>query len=423
MARLLLLALSLSWALPAAAADPVRYTLRFPAPHTHYLEVEARFPSRGRAQELWMPVWTPGSYLIREYSRHLEDLRVTDAAGEALEVQQVAKNRWSVRTLGARGVVARYRLYAHELSVRTNWVEADFAFVVGAATFLAGRGLEDRAHEVRVERPAAWPGAWMALPPAPDDPEAFRAADYDALIDAPLVVGAAHVQTLEISGVPHQVVTLGDASTWDHARTARDLTALVQAHQAFWGGPLPYPRYQFQNLLVGNKGGLEHRDSAAIMSSGRAQRPRSEYLRWLSVFSHELFHAWNVKRLRPAELGPFDLEAEVPTRALWVAEGITSYYDDLILARAGLITHAEYLDRLSGALESVLTRAGRSTDPTRTSRTWPPATTRGARSWRGCSTPRSAGRAAGRGDSTTSCARPSSASPQTRATPSPRSTG
>jgi predicted metalloprotease with PDZ domain len=359
MARSLLLAFGLLWAQPASAAEPVRYTLRFPAPHTHYVEVEARFPSRGRSLELWMPVWTPGSYLVREYSRHLEGLRVTDAAGEALEVEQVAKNRWAVRTVGTRSVVARYRLYAHELSVRTNWVEADFAFLVGAATFLSGRGLEGRAHEVAVERPAAWPGTWMPLPAVEGAADTFRAADYDALVDAPLAVGAAHVQGFEVSGTPHQIVSLGDTASWDHERTARDLRALVNAQQAFWGGPLPYPRYQFLNLLVGHKGGLEHRDSATVMSSGRAQRPRASYLRWLSVFSHELFHAWNVKRLRPAELGPFDYENEVPTRALWVAEGITSYYDDLLLARAGLITRAEYLERLSGMLESVHTRAGR----------------------------------------------------------------
>lgn len=367
-ARGFLVAAVLTAAAPAALArpgEPVTYTLRFPAPHTHYVAVEARVPTGGRPEvELMMAVWTPGSYLIREYARHVEAVTARTPDGARLRIGKSRKNRWRAATGGADAVVVSYRVYGREMSVRTNWIDADFAMLNGAPTFLT---LADddgpRPHDVFLELPAAWSGTATALPPHPGGaPRAWRARDFDTLVDSPIVAGNPTVYAFRVAGVPHQLVNIGESGTWDGPRSAEDAERITRELHRMWG-LLPYERYRFLNLITEAGGGLEHRDSTLLMTSRRTTSSRPRYLRWLGLVSHELFHAWNGKRLRPVELGPFDYEAEVHTESLWVVEGLTSYYADLAVHRAGLSTEAEYLEALSRQIRDLQTTPGRTVQP------------------------------------------------------------
>jgi predicted metalloprotease with PDZ domain len=350
------------------ASEPIRYTLSFPAPHTHYIEVTAAVPTDGRNEiELMMAVWTPGSYLVREYARHVEGVTATGAGSRALAVEKSDKNRWRVATGGAPIVTVRYRLYAREMSVRTNWVEADFAMINGAPTFLTLAGGPPRPHEVVIMPAAGWRTSVTALPPMNGGSHRYRAADYDTLVDSPILVGNPAVYEFTIDGKPHALVNIGEAGVFEGARAAKDVEAIIREQQRFWGS-LPYDRYIVMNVLTAVPGqvaggGLEHKDSTLLIASRWATRTRPSYLAWLELASHEIFHAWNVKRLRPVELGPFDYENEVLTRSLWVAEGVTDYYAELIVHRAGLSTQAEYLDALSNKIEEVQTTPGRAVQP------------------------------------------------------------
>jgi len=342
---------------------PIRYVVRIADARAHLVDVEATVPTGGRAQlELMMPVWAPGSYLIREFARQVEWAVASDPHGGSLVVERVAKNRWRVNTDGTDRVTFRYRLYAREMSVRTNWVDADFALLNGAATFVTLADGVARPHEVSLILPAGWLRSVTALPARPDAPHEYVAADFDTLVDSPIVAGNPRIREFAVDGVPHALVTVGGEGLFDEEVAARDLERVVREHRRMWRG-LPYTRYLFLNLLTEGRGGLEHRDSCAIMASRWATRTRTAYLAWLELASHEFFHVWNAKRLRPVELGPFNYEAENYTRSLWVVEGITDYYGDLAVCRAGLSTTAEYLDHLSHQLETLQTTPGRLAQP------------------------------------------------------------
>jgi predicted metalloprotease with PDZ domain len=347
--------------------EAISYLLRFPRPDWHGIEVEASFPTEGRADlELMMAVWTPGSYLMREFARHIEEIaahgqdELGGSGDRRLPLIKLAKNRWRVSCAGQRRVAVRYRLYARELSVRTNFVDAGFCLVNGAATFLTMAEGGPRPHEVRLILPPAWNVAVSALPPAPSGEEAaYRATDFAHLVDSPIYAGNAPVYRFEVEGRPYLLINEGETGApWDGPRSARDAERVVREHLAFWGGP-PYERYVFFNLIAEGAGGLEHGSSSVLMTSRWRARSHEGWLEWLGLVSHELFHAWNVKRLRPAELDDFDYEREVYTRSLWEVEGVTSYYDDLLVHRAGLSSRGEYLRQLSKQIETLETTPGR----------------------------------------------------------------
>jgi predicted metalloprotease with PDZ domain len=351
-----------------ASPEPIRYVVRFPAPETNYVEVEAVYPASGRADvELMMAVWTPGSYLVREFSRNIESVSAHGPNGASLGFIKTRKNRWRVTTGGAPSVTVRYRVYAHEMSVRTNWVDAGFALLNGAPTFitLADRSIT-RRHDVRLELPAGWSRSVTALPPtASGQPHHYVAADFDTLVDSPILAGNPAVYEFVVSGKRHQLANEGEAGVWDGPGSARDVERIVRATATMWRS-LPYDHYVFLNLLTEAGGGLEHKDSTVLMASRWATRNRESYLNWLGLVSHEFFHAWNVKRLRPIELGPFDYENEVYTSTLWVAEGFTSYYGDLLVRRADLSTDEEYLKGLSTIIKELQTTPGRLVQPSST---------------------------------------------------------
>ncbi len=359
----------------AFAAEPVRYIVRFPAPQTHYVEVEAQIPVSQKPQvELFMPVWTPGSYLIREYARNVEALTATDLKGTPLQVLKTRKNRWRIITIHPLDRISvRYRVYCHELSVRTNWVDDQFALLNGAATFLTLTGGVARVHEVKLELPSSWA---VSLSGLPSDPSGnFAAADYDSLVDSPIVAGNPSVYEFQVDGKSHLLVNVGEAGLWDGRKAVRDIEKVVRQYRAMWGS-LPYDKYVFFNLLTGAGGGVEHRNSVVMMSDRFAMRTHPAYVGWLDLASHEYFHLWNVKRLRPMELGPFDYENEVYTRNLWISEGFTDYYGPLTVHRAGLSTEQELLGNnrareqqrsegtsLSSLIEKLQTTPGRLQQP------------------------------------------------------------
>lgn len=340
------------------AADPIRYTLGFPAPQTHYVEVRAEVPTGRQPQvELMMAVWTPGSYLVREYARNVEDLHAVDPAGRELAVDKSRKNRWTIATGSAPSVTVSYRVYGREMSVRTNWIDADFALLNGAPTFLTLTGSAGRPHEVTIEPARGWAQSRTSLT-ALAGAHHYTAPDFDTLVDSPILVGNPAVYEFTVDGKPHYLVNQGEAGVFDGARAARDLETIVRSYRSMWGF-LPYDRYLLFNVITEAGGGLEHKNSAVLMTSRWATRTPRAYRGWLELASHEYFHAWNVKRLRPVELGPFDYEAEVPTRSLWAAEGITDYYSGLTLARAGLSTPVDYIESLSRKIEEEQTTPGR----------------------------------------------------------------
>ena len=342
-----------------SAAEPLRYTLSFPAPQTHYMEVSVSVPTERRPDvELMMAVWTPGSYLVREYERNLENVTAASPDGRALGVVKSDKNRWRITTGGAATVTVKYRVYAREMSVRTNWVEAGFALVNGAPTFLTLADRTPRAHELVITPAAGWARSMTSLPEMAGGAHRYRAPDFDTLADSPIVIGNPAVHEFTVDGKKHYLVNEGEGGIFDGARAAKDLEAIVREYRRMWGF-LPYEKYLFLNLLTESGGGLEHKNSTVLMASRWTTRTRRTYNNWLNLASHEFFHAWNVKRLRPVELGPFDYENEVHTKNLWIAEGVTEYYGALTLHRAGITTREEYLDSVSDNIEELQTTPGR----------------------------------------------------------------
>jgi predicted metalloprotease with PDZ domain len=360
--RLIPVAALIFGALPLFAEQrAIQYVTRFPAPHTHYVEVEAHIPTDGKAAlDLMMPVWTPGSYSVRDYSRNIEKLEAHTPAGRLLPVEKTRKNHWRVTTESAAEIVLTYRTYGHEMTVQSNWIGSEFALLQGAATFVTRADALNRPHEVRVELPAQWKQAISGMPsPQPNE---FHAADYDTLVDSPIAAGNPSVHEFEVGGKKNVLVNIGDTQLWDGPASARDVRKIVEQNLKLWG-LLPYDRYVFFNFIANAGGGLEHKTSTVMMTRPDAMRTRDSYRRWLGLVSHEYFHAWNVKRLRPIALGPFDYDQEVYTPDLWVSEGFTSYYGDLVLRRAGLITEKEYFDDLSNTIEQLQTTPGRLSQP------------------------------------------------------------
>jgi predicted metalloprotease with PDZ domain len=339
--------------------EPVRYTVSFPAPHTHYIEVEATYPTERRPHiDLMMAVWTPGSYLIREYERHVEALTAADPARSPLAVEKTRKNRWRVTTNGASAVLVRYRVYAHEMSVRTNWVDDEFALINGAPTFITLlESPSRRRHEVRVVLPRSWAKTFSGMTPGAGA-NTYVAADYDMLVDSPIVAGSPSVYEFSVGGKPHYLVNFRERGVWNGPQAMQDLAKIAEAVARFWGD-VPFDRFYFLNIIGSAENGIEHRNSTVMNIPLDATGTREGYLEWLSLASHEYFHAWNIKRLRPVELGPFDYENEVYTRALWFVEGVTEYYADLFLVRAGVATRDELFGALSEQIRSLHTTPGR----------------------------------------------------------------
>jgi predicted metalloprotease with PDZ domain len=342
------------------AVEPITYTVKFPAPRRHLVGVEADFPTEGRASvELMMPVWTPGFYRIENYAGKVQELSARTADGQALRVEQSQKNRWNVPTGSAKKILVSYKLKCDSRSVTTNWVGDDIAVLNGAATFLTLVENGPRPHDIQLELPADWKRSITSLDAAPgDQPNHYLAADFDTLVDSPIVIGNLETCEFEVAGSKHVVVNAGDFTGWDGQRAAGDIKKIVIENHRMWGF-LPFQRYLFLCLFRQGGGGLEHRNSTLVTSNAASMRTPAAYRSWLFFVSHEYFHAFNVKRLRPVELGPFNYETAPRTPGLWVAEGFTCYYEGLLTTRAGLASPKDFLARLSGNIDRLQKTPGR----------------------------------------------------------------
>jgi predicted metalloprotease with PDZ domain len=352
--------------IPRAAAaeqpEPIIYTVRFPSPEKHLAEVEAVVPTGGRpAVELMMALWSPGFYRVEDYARKVENLSARTPDGAPLGVESTTKNRWRISSKGTAKIVVSYRLTCDRRSVTMNWVSPDLVVLNGAAAFPSFAEPDRRRvpHEVRLELPPGCKGSATGMPVAPDGrPDHYRAEDYETLVDSPIVAGKLSIHEFEVEGSRHLLVDAGEVGTWDGERAGRNLERMVRETRRFWGF-LPFRRYVFLNVFGRGGGGLEHKDSTLLSAgSGPAGREPGS-ARWLSFVSHEYFHAFNVKRLRPVELGPFDYESPPSTKSLWIAEGLTTYFGDLVIVRAGLVTPEEHLAALSSHIGQLQNARGR----------------------------------------------------------------
>lgn len=334
--------------------EPVRYAISF-QPNDHYLVVDASYPSAGTATiDLKMAVWT--AYVIREYSQQVVQIEASAADGSVLSIRKTRKNRWQVETKGAPRVSVRYKLFCHSMHVQDNYVDGEFALINGQPTFLTLVRNEGVPHEVSLTMPANW--KISISPMARIGDRRYRAVDYEQLVDSPIVAGNPAVYTFTVDGIEHRLVNIPDKGNWDAARVTGDLAKIVAAQRDVWGS-LPYRDYTFFNVLSDKGGGMEHSSSTVMMASPNATRLRDGYLRWLSLASHELFHAWNVKRLRPREIAPGEYEEEQYTPSLGIAEGFTSYYGALSMRRAGIYSDGEFFTALSRLTEGLQRSEGR----------------------------------------------------------------
>ncbi|WP_404300366.1 M61 family metallopeptidase [Alicycliphilus denitrificans] len=360
----------------APATPPVHYRIDPTQTHARLYQVTLTVAAPAARQELSLPVWIPGSYLVREFSKNLQSLRARQGGAE-LPLAQLDKHRWLAACQSDTPLVLTYEVAAYDNSVRTAWLDGTRGFFNATSLCLRVHGQEDAPHGLEVLRPPALAGWSLATGLAPVQADAagfgsYIAHDYDELADCPVEMGPLWSTQFVAYGVPHRLVVAGAAPSFDGERLARDMQRICEEAIRFWHGtePPPFNGYLFMlNAVHDGYGGLEHRNSTALICS-RRDLPRlgqsdkdilaSEgYTTLLGLISHEYFHAWNVKRLRPAEFARYDYAQENYTELLWFFEGFTSYYDDLLLRRAGLIDHATYLKLLTKTMNQVLQTPGR----------------------------------------------------------------
>lgn len=344
----------------ARALDPIVYTIRFPDPVSKIFTVDVAIPTDRRASiDLMMPVWSPGFYGYQNYADRVTSFAAAAPDGAELDVTRPKPNRWTIVTGGRPSVTATYTVSAPRGSNLSNGVTETSAVIIGPATYvtLADAPRAHRPAEVRLELPASWTGSMTSLDAAKDGrPNHYAAPDYDVLVDSPILAGVDLVTTpFTVSGIRHYWTYLGRAE-WEGAKVAQTLAPLLEEHARFWGA-LPFRKYAFLNIVTGGGGesGVEHLNSVAITTGGREPATSEARFRNAAFISHEYFHAMNVKRLRPIELGPFDYEHAPVTTGLWVAEGLTSYFGDLLAGRS-VGTRDEYLAICSRHITDLQTR-------------------------------------------------------------------
>lgn len=346
----------------SGAAPEISYTISMPEPHTHLFQVEMRVSGANLPAQvdLVMPVWTPGSYLVREYARHVQDFAATEGSGGArpLAWRKINKNTWRVETGGtAREVRATYSVYANELTVRTNELHDRHAFWNNTALLMYVEGQLAAPSTVRVVPFGDWKVA-TGLPAVTGQRNTFRAENFDVLYDSPFLASDFKTLSFEVRGVPHRIVIDGEGN-YDPERLRRETQKIVEAAVEMMGD-VPYRDYTFMLMLHPSAGGgLEHLNSTALIWRRYAFRPEASWDDFLSLVAHEYFHLWNVKRIRPDALGPFDYTGENYTRLLWVAEGVTSYYENILSRRAGVISDKEYLTTIANAIRGLQNTPGR----------------------------------------------------------------
>jgi len=364
----------------------ITYRIDARDPNTHTFQVTLTIPAPAAEQRLSLPAWVPGSYLVREFARHLSGLEASQG-GRAVALTQLDKATWLARCSGRAALTVHYRVYAFDTSVRTAYLDAQRGFINGTSLCLRVEGREADPHRLELRAlPAGWQVA-TAMRAAQVDAAGrgrYEAAGYDELVDHPIELGRFWRGQFEAHGVSHEYIVAGALPDFDGARLLADAKRICEAQIGFWHGTPsrgaaaasrkpPFGRYVFlHNLIEDGHGGLEHRASTALISprrdmpatGARADRhgkPEASegYVNLLGLISHEYFHTWNVKRLRPAEFAQLDYTRENYTELLWFFEGFTSYYDDAFLLRTGLIDAGRYLRLIARTVSGVLAMPGR----------------------------------------------------------------
>jgi predicted metalloprotease with PDZ domain len=335
------------------------YRLSFDEPQAHYVTVQMTVIAKGGDFELHMPVWAPGSYLVREFSKNVEAFSAKSESGNSLEVVRNRKNAWLIKSAKGKTIIT-YKVYANELSVRTSFIDADHAYLNGTSIFMFVKNQINLPCTVEVVPFAKWNTISVALDPV-DAANSWKvkADNYDDLVDAPFEIGNHKVLKFVSSGVPHEVAMFGDAN-YNAEKLSADM-AKVTAECAKVFGSHPCKRYLFivHNLTSGG-GGLEHKNSTTLQTSRTSYGSESGYTGFMNLVAHEYFHLWNVKRMRPSALGPFDYDNENYTNMLFVSEGFTAYYDDLITRRCGFYSDAQYLEKVASGFSYCMNQFGAS---------------------------------------------------------------
>ncbi len=348
-------------------AQSISYQLRMPKPQNHYFEVEMTLADFKEKQlDIKMPVWAPGSYLVREFSKNINLVKAFDEKGKELKVQKKNKNTWSILTDGTKKIKVKYEVYSFELSVRTPFLDLTHGFVSGSGVFMYVDGHKDKKGSLEVIPHSTFKTISTALPKSSisiqkDGSQTFEFSNYDQLVDCPIEIGNQEVFEFMASGVKHTVSMYGEAY-YDISALKVDMAKIIEAETAVFGVN-PNKEYTFiVHNVVDGQGGLEHANSC-VLSVNRWTYGGAEYRNFLNLVAHEYFHLWNVKRIRPIELGPFDYDQENYTTLLWVMEGFTSYYDELILRRAGYHTKDEMLGKIQSAVNYVEGSVGSRVQP------------------------------------------------------------
>lgn len=342
--------------------DFMKYTLTIPQASNHYAELSLTFEadSAGTYTAV-MPVWTPGSYLVREFSKSVEQFFASDKTG-TLKVEKARKNAWNIEVKKPGSVTVYYKVYANEFSARTSYIDADQALINGASMFLFIEGKENTPGTVQITLPNEWKSYISSLGEfVSNQTVTYSFLNYDILIDAPIQLGNFEVFQFDVLDVPHYVAMVG-ANNANIERLKADMKTMCETMADIVG---EFPRdidpvkYVFivQHVAAGG-GGIEHLNSTVLVMPRFNYTNEGRYRGFLSLVAHEYFHLWNVKRIRPVALGPFDYNQENYTKSLWIAEGITSYYDELALLRAGLVDRTHFLNVLASYINGHENRAG-----------------------------------------------------------------
>ena len=346
----------------------LHYQIEFDDYRQHLIHVTLRFVA-DPTQVLSLPTWIPGSYLIREFSKHIESVRAYDEEGRLLEIQKFEKNKWRLFNTDHELITVEYDVYAYDLSVRGAYVDQTRLYVNPACACLGLEGQEDKAVEVELFLPDELEhfqlATGMASKSLVKGRFPLKAKNYAELIDAPFELAEQTRFSFEAKGIPHEFVVSGKHAM-NAARMQQDIEKICATEISMFGSA-PFSNYTFMTMATANSyGGLEHPNSTSLISpredlpkANEPEEPSEDYQRFLGLCSHEYFHSWLVKFIRPENFVNYDLNKEGYTSLLWIFEGFTSYYDDLILLRSGVISQASYIKLLKTQIDRYLQNPGR----------------------------------------------------------------
>ncbi|MEM9275772.1 MAG: M61 family metallopeptidase [Cyanobacteria bacterium P01_F01_bin.143] len=339
------------------------YQVAMSQPNSHLFEVTLRLDNWQEDRlDLKMPVWTPGSYLVREYSRHLQDFVAEDSSQKSLVSYKASKNHWQIVTDDVSEIVVNYRVYANDLTVRTNHLDASHGYFNPAALLMFVPELTKQPITVKIAIPQPDWQVTTTLPEVAGTTNTYIAQDFDTLVDTPFEIGTQEIYDFEVLGKSHQFAVWGQGNI-NPQQVIKDTKKVIETEAELFGG-LPYEKYLFLLHLSGSGyGGLEHKDCCTLNYPRLGFRNTDKYNRFMQLVAHEFFHLWNIKRIRPQALEVFDYEQENYTSSLWFSEGTTSYYDILIPLRSGIYNRKKFLENLSKDLTRYLTIPGRNVQP------------------------------------------------------------